>query len=341
MIRQDKLKTLLIGMGKIGSGYADDPIMAKYYPYASHAQVLREHPAYNWEGVLDISDAALDLAEKKWSIPYCGKQAGDFPAKFKPDIAVISTPPNARAEFLEFFPSLRGIIVEKPLGTSLKDSMEFLEQCKKRNLVVQVNYWRRADHTFRSLAGGDLYKYIGTPQVIFGLYGNGLRNNGSHIIDLVRMLLGEVKAVRAETGFIPYPNGPIVGDMNFPFSIELAKNLIVMMQPINFSCYRENGLDIWGERGRMAILQEGLGIYLYHMTNNRSSQGDYEISSDKYTRIESTVGVALYNLYSNLADNLSSEKELWSPGESALQTMRVVEALYTSLECRGERIEIV
>mgnify|MGYP001412936739 CR=1 FL=1 len=58
------------------------------------------------------------------------------------------------------------------------------------NLPVLVNYWRRADRLFQALAAGGLTEHVGSPQAVFGLYGNGLVNNGGHLIDFLRMLLG-------------------------------------------------------------------------------------------------------------------------------------------------------
>ena len=74
-----------------------------------------------------------------------------------------------------------------------------------RNLLVQVNLLRRADECFRELAAGRMVELIGRLQAAQGLYGNGLINNGTHMVDLVRMLFGEVeeaKAVNATAGFV-------------------------------------------------------------------------------------------------------------------------------------------
>ena len=45
---QPRLRTVLVGCGEVGAGYATDPLMARHYPYATHAQVLAAHPAFAW-----------------------------------------------------------------------------------------------------------------------------------------------------------------------------------------------------------------------------------------------------------------------------------------------------
>jgi hypothetical protein len=65
-----------------------------------------------------------------------------------------------------------------------------------------------------------------------------------------------------------------------------------------------------------------------------------EIASDKPTIIESVTGRALYDLYDNLASAIDGQESLWSPGESALQTARVIEAIIESSRYNGAPIEL-
>jgi hypothetical protein len=89
-------------------------------------------------------------------------------------------------------------------------------------------------------------------------------------------------------------------------------------------------LDIWGEKGRLQIVQEGLSLLLHPRQANRAMQGEGEIASDYPQLLTSTVGQAFYRMYSNLAAALQNEDELWSPGTSALQTAKIVQAILDS-----------
>lgn len=327
---RSKLGTVLVGFGKIGAGYAEDPVMARYYPYATHAQVLAVHPDFAWEAVVDISDEALELARNRWKIPHLAKSVEELTHCYQPEVAVIATPPESRSAIIEQLPTLCAVMVEKPVGLTVAAGQDFLDHCNRRRILVQVNLWRRADETFRSFAAGKLGELVGQPQAVFGVYGNGLLNNGTHMVDLVRMLFGEIETVQSVGGVASYTAGPIVGDVNVPFTLRLCSSLTVMMQPIRFEDYRENSLDIWGEKARLSIMQEGLGICLYPQCENRAMQGEREIASDQPQALDTTVGQAFYNVYSNLADAVNGEASLWSPGESALQTARVIEAVMDS-----------
>lgn len=315
------LRTALIGLGKVGAGYAEDPVMARYYPYATHAQVLTDHPAFSWEAVVDVSDEALAYARARWQLPLMATSVADLHQEGI-EVAIIATPPAIRLAVLQQLPDLRAVIVEKPLGQTVEEAQKFLAECERRHILVLVNYWRRADETFQQLANGRLEELIGMPQAILGIYGNGLLNNGSHMVDFVRMLGGEVEDARALGD--PEPGGPIPGDMQVAFQLSLSSGVIATLHPVRFAHYRENSLDIWGERGRLSIDQEGLRITYYPVQAHRAMLGEHEVASDRAQPLISTVGHAFYHLYSNLADALWEGTPLWCDGKTALESERII-----------------
>lgn len=138
------------------------------------------------------------------------------------------------------------MLVEKPVGVALADAEAFLQTCRDRNIVVQVNLLRRADKLTRAMADGELAELVGDVRCALGLYGRGLINNGIHIVDLARMLFGEVEKVLATTAGETFEEGPIDGDFNFPFNLVFSGGMVVHMQPLKVGHFRESALDIWG-----------------------------------------------------------------------------------------------
>jgi predicted dehydrogenase len=242
---------------------------------------------------------------------------------------VVATPPGERSAVVEGLPSLRAVLVEKPLGRTIAEAEEFLGLCADRGILVQANLWRRGDELFRDLARGRLAAEIGRPQIVFGVYGNGILNNGVHLVDLLAMLVGEVELVQALTGR-GSESGPISGDLDVAFAAELTGGVTATVLPLDFHCYREVGLDVWGEGGRLEIMQEGLGVTVYPRAENRSAGGEHEIASDRPLPLSSTLGYAFFNLYTNLAEALLDGAELWSPGDAALRAERAVAAVRRS-----------
>lgn len=330
------LRTVLIGFGKIAAGYAKDETMARYFPYATHAQVLRDHPSFAWDAVVDPSEEVLDRAKHEWNVGCINTEIDKTVIDLCPDVAVIATPPETRLNIIEKLPSLKAVLVEKPLGLTINDGREFVKSCMQRNVLLQVNFVRRADERFRALAGGELTNIIGDPQAVFGVYGNGLLNNGSHMIDLARMFFGEIDSVCALSEPVPFGKS----DFQVSFTLRFMGGLLVTMSPISFTYYRENSLDIWGEKGRLSIMQEGLGIYHYRVVPNRAISGDREVASDCPTEIGSTIGSALYRMYSNLADAINDKEQLWCDGHSALRTSEALHAILDSARESGKVVNI-
>ena len=328
-----KIPTALIGFGKMAQGYAKDSVMARFYPYATHAQVLRDHPAFSWEVVVDPDPSACQSAREEWLVPTVVSSLNDLRDDSRSiKVVVMATPPEHRLDMLDCFPNVRAILVEKPLGVDLDSSIRFIKECEKRGIMVQVNLWRRADRGLRDLASGELANLVGDVQTVFGVYGNGLNNNGTHMVDMVRMLFGEVCAVQRIRTLTPFQEGPIRYDTNPAFALETDLGISVLFCPLRFGHYRENGLCIWGKNGRLDILNEGLTLQFYERCENRGMSGEYEIASDRPITLPSTVGHALYEMYSNLADSLDGDMALCSSGSSGLRTTHIVEAIKAAPE---------
>jgi myo-inositol 2-dehydrogenase/D-chiro-inositol 1-dehydrogenase/scyllo-inositol 2-dehydrogenase (NAD+) len=332
------LKTLLVGFGRIAALYSEDPLYSKRVKYATHAQVLSAHKAFDWIAVVDTSKKACKLAERRWGIKHTATKISDLDCANEIEVAVIATPPEVRCQILNALPALRAVMVEKPIAPTVKESKDFLEICKKRNIVVQVNITRRADPVLRKLAAGRLFKEIGPLQMAFGIYGNGLINAGTHLVDQIRFLLGEVKSVQAAKGVMSFNESPIRNDINIPFSLRLNNGATCMIQPVRFKHYRELGLDIWGKAGRISVVREGLNIIKYPLAKYKSFQGANEIDSSKGRVISTGYGEALYQMYDNLVKKLSSGAKLFSPGDSALKTAKVVESIFDSYKKSGKLV---
>ncbi|MEK9673573.1 MAG: Gfo/Idh/MocA family oxidoreductase [Rhodospirillaceae bacterium] len=336
------LKTIIVGFGKVASGMNADPRMAKYFDHASHASVLKAHPAFDWLGVVDPSATAQKDARENWNIPHVSADITDIAAKVQPDVAVIATPPGMRAEIARQLSGVRAILVEKPLnaitnamtGDGDADGVRLQETCGPRGVPVLVNYWRRADRLFQTLAAGELEKRVGRVQAIFGVYGNGLANNGSHMIDFIRMLTGEIIRVQSTGPAQAAKASTVAGDINMPVALTLANGATALLSPVDFDAYREVGLDIWGTEGRLSILQEGLVVRHFARTANRGVDNEWEIDSDWGVELERTVADALYRMYDNLVA-AANDGRAWSPLSSALVNERIIKELMKSAAAEG------
>lgn len=328
------LATIIVGFGAIAARLTDDPAMGRAFACATHAQAIGQHPEFHLLGVVDTSQEALDLAQRRWGVPHVAETIEELREVCDPEVAVLTIPTQLRPAVIDALPSLRAVIAEKPIGDK---AASFLACCEQRGILVQVNYWRRADATLRELANGGLRRRIGVVQAAFATYGNGLQNNGGHLVDQIRLLLGEVESVQALGLGTELADAPIPGDRQISFALHLEGGHIVYVNSIEYSNYREIGLDIWGETGRIEVLQEGLAIYQTPTGPNRGLDGARELVSEQRESVPAGASRALWGLYDNLAKTISGRAQLWSPGDSALRTEMVLGAVIASAASDGAR----
>jgi predicted dehydrogenase len=325
------LRTVLVGFGGISAGLAHDERMKRYFRYATHVQVLRDHPDFECVAVVDPRAEARAAAQSVWNIPVTVADINELPADLTVDVAVIATPPDVRLASIPAHASLRGLLVEKPIGRpGSGDSRRFANYCSSRDITAQVNFWRRGDVALQDLAAGELHKLIGKCQAGYALYGNGLFNNGIHLIDLVRMLLGDIAEVTALSDLAPETHGPIKGDYRVAFALKLQSGALVAVHPLEFPNYREVGLDLWGTAGRLQIAHEGLTILHYPRKPHRALEAEFEIDCESPTIMNSQAGDALFVLYSNVAAAIRRAVPPLSPVGSALEAEAVLDAVLAS-----------
>ncbi len=310
------MKSIIVGFGRIANSIRLDRKISRTFKYASHAQVLEEHPKFKWIGVVDPSETAQKDA-LVWGI-----RPGTLEDFEESEFAVLAIPPGARLETIGKLPNLKAILTEKPMGA---EGGLMLEYCDEMGIDVSVNYWRRGVEYYQDLANGGLKRRVGTPQVVFCTYGNGLFNNGSHLVDFIQMLFGEVDS----TSTVGKPqtlkslgcSGPM-DDYSATFVMEMASGFNVHVAPIDFNKYREVGVDIWGDKGRLFLCQESLRAYHYPMATHRSMEKQKEIASDMFGVELPNVRHAFYNLYTSIAEGKSL-----SSGESAVLTQEILEGI--------------
>lgn len=332
------LRTVMVGFGRVAAGYDADPLMTKWFPRPSHLSCITGDSDFAIVGIADPNLEARAMAAANVPGALIVSEAAEL-SRLKPDVAVLALPPRGRLAALEALPTLRGAMLEKPLGDAA-ERMGLRRLAAERNLALQVHYWRRGDRVLGELADGMLNRYIGKVQTGFALYGNGLRNNGSHLVDMIMRLLGAVRAVRAIGADLGYAGLPLAGDQSLNFALELESSACIQVGVIDYKHYREIALDLWGETGRFSVTQEGLSLAIAPRAANRGVSDADEIASDNVRQLASGVASASPNLYRNLAQAINMGVPLASPLSNALAVEEVLDAVLLSANEGGRAVEL-
>ena len=94
------LATALFGCGNVGVGYGADPVMARYYPYASHNQVLADHPGFDWVAAIDTNAEAAAAVASQHGLQAHGTGT-EFPGAETIEVAILATPPGSRKAIID------------------------------------------------------------------------------------------------------------------------------------------------------------------------------------------------------------------------------------------------
>jgi len=133
-------RAFIIGCGRIAGGYH----------YSSRATILTHAAAYQAQrvpivGCQDTDEEAAALLAKHFDVPRHGTNLETLLQECTPTLVSICTPPDARLGILEqvvMIPSVRAIIIEKPLSANYRNALLINELLRNWGKCAIVNYTR-------------------------------------------------------------------------------------------------------------------------------------------------------------------------------------------------------
>ena len=85
------------------------------------------------------------------------------------------------------------IFCEKPISNSLEEVIKINSACKELGILLAVNYTRRWDEDIIRLKSEIDSNSRGSIRSVVTYYNKGILNNGSHILDFLNFLIGDIK----------------------------------------------------------------------------------------------------------------------------------------------------
>ena len=184
----------------------------------THAVNLREGNARGGElaALVDLNESHAGMAAS-WGVPFFTDYR-EMLSKIKPEGVIIATPPRTHLSIaVDCMEAGAHIYLEKPVAVSSEEADELIAAEKRLNKKIHVGFHNRFDPTVimarEKIASGDLGRLIGFQ--IFGALpkpegyfapeyrrqrkaGGGVVSiNGTHDLDKIRFLCGEVDTVFA------------------------------------------------------------------------------------------------------------------------------------------------
>ena len=238
------MRAAVLGCGAIGagSGHPTHPDVG----VLSHAGAYAACPDTD---LVAACDADLEAASALGVPAYTDPRK--LLAEAKPELVSVATPDGTHAELIALClnaEGVRGVLAEKPLALDVEDARALATLARERNIVLAVNYTRRFAPAFQQLDVAAL----GELQHVSGSYVKGLAHNGTHWLDLLRMLVGDPVSVRGwdrlhEAG----PDPTLDAELTLPNG---AGARLTALDTHRFTAFE---MELTGTLGRLRIAESG------------------------------------------------------------------------------------
>ena len=208
------------------------------------------------------------------------------------------------------------IFLEKPAVTTAEEADEVRTLYRELPVRVQVNYTRRFVPEIRrireEIKKGNYGKFItGT-----GYYGKGLLHNGSHMVDLLQFLVGEVGSIEKISEIKDfYDHDPSV-----------SARLTMLSGGEFYLCHIDSRkfhifeLDLMFESKRIRIRDLGTILEEYSPGDNRLFDGYRTLNKD--AELSTQHSKAMSHAMANIRDNLDHNEPLLCTLEESLETVK-------------------
>jgi len=316
--------TAVVGLGNIGMRM---DLEAGSDRVATHARAFSVHPRYQLGAGVDPDASARALFERYYQLPAFPDIAVMRAAGVQPDIYSIAVP--TVLHFKVYTQAIAhkplAILCEKPLADHILDAERMVSDAKTHGCALAVNYMRRFEPGVLTLrrfiaegALGEIYKGS-------AWYCKGLLNNGSHVIDLLAFLLGEVSDVqllqsgRVWQGLDPEPD----------VFLRIGTAQVVLLAARE-ECFSHIGFELIGTEGALRYADGGHRIELRRVRTDSALPG-YRVLAAEAEVLQTDLRLYQWHTVDALQRHLGDGAPLHSNGTSALETLRVIERVHAAL----------
>lgn len=337
-----KVKFAIIGCGRISYRHIE-AIMAN-----PHAELVA------------LCDLRLDLAKERARGLNVGvyQNYNEMCKQKDIDVIIIATPSGMHAEHsIDIINKYKKhLVIEKPMCLTIADGLKLIKIAKKNKIklfIVHQNRFNKAVQKIKSAIDNNLFGklVLGTVRIrwsrgqsyydrdpwrgTYALDGGALTNQAIHHIDLLRLLVGEVESLSAiattQLVNIEVEDTACVW-LRFKKGALGIIEATTAVRPENKDL--EASISILGEKG--ATIIEGASV-------NRLTTWTFEedINLDQFSENPPNVyGFGHNYIIDNVVEALTLNKAPLVSAEDALGTVKLLSAIYRSIELGGKLIRL-
>ena len=305
----------VVGCGRAGFTYDLDPKRKKTY---THFSMYSKSEKIEKVIAIDTNKKTLKKVKSLYPDTSCYTSLKKALDEEKIDIVSICTPSNLRYDLIEMVvkSGVKAIFCEKPISISIEEGQKIIDLCKKNNVLLTINYFRRWDQFHIDIADFLKENRLGEIKNITLKYTNGVVNTGSHAFDLINMLFGKITSIEANRVKIEEKDDPTLDVV-----VELeSKNKVHMYGFDKEEDFRIFELDVIGTLGRI-VIHNGYEADYYNITNSKRNS-EFKILTKKDSLFKNGRQGHYENAIKNIINAIESKEPLMYKATDALGALQ-------------------
>jgi predicted dehydrogenase len=318
------LRVAIVGLGRIGANYPDADGLPR-----SHLVAAARTSGVRVTALVDNDKRRLcDVSHRPEAAGSLLLESLDELPAGVADVLIDATASSDRTAVIQRAAAcgIPVVILEKPFAATAAQAIELSELIRDSSINVRVNFHRRNDR--RHLAIRREIRSL--PQVVMASYNKGLKNYGSHLIDLILHWMGPVAEVRANN---PWSMGldPTVG-FNLRFA-DGRQGTVTALPGVTWDVFE---VAFFGNFGRVDLLNGGASIELRRPVRDLIYPDYIHLERDVSASTSGAV-TGLFELYCALHDYITVKGDL--PGttvDEALHGTLILDAIERSARTDGD-----
>lgn len=306
-------RVAIIGAGRIGATM-DDP---RSPHILTHAHGYQACEGFEIVGFVDRDLERAEAAATRWG----GAAFASVEELFETEpveVVSICLPDELHYETLLRLAEkpVKFIFLEKPAVRTAEEADAVRALYGDLPIKVQVNYTRRFVPEIRSLREAIREGHYGAFLAGTGYYGKGLLHNGSHMVDLLQFLVGQVGRVDKVGEMADFSDQ----DPSVSALLTMACGGVFYLCPIDSRKFHVFELDLTFERKRIRICGLGTVIEEYSVGDNEVFDGYRTLNKDN----EYSTGhpKAMYHAITNIRNHLERNEALVCTLEESFDTVK-------------------
>lgn len=333
----DKIyRVAVIGCGAIGGRNDSLRGWTQGQPALSHAGAYRSHPRTDLVAAADPDLARRDEFARAWKVPSLYTDFRQLLDRESPDLVSICAPTPLHVPIMEeaVRRGVPALFCEKPLAWDLAAAVRACGEAVEGGTLLAVNYSRRWNVSLRDLAAQLREGACGEVRRVSVWYPGGIVGNGTHALDLIRWMVGDIAEAQALGRCDPEAPDPALDAL-----CRTECGVPCLLQSCDPRAYSLLELDILTSTGRIRVTGNGRRIERTHAAPDSHFPGYRVLQADGDVRATAWE-TCLPRAVDDLVSCLDTGARPQCGGEEAIEALRAATAICRSAQAGGRPVAL-